>query len=193
MDKQAVLVTRVFGKGFNIFQRSQRSTVDSRLDPWIAYFGISDFYNIPKNGPPWMGGFREGSAGTTEVGIDPHVDGQALAYDDFSWGVTVDDATIDVDFHSFTCSKCHNPHASRLPRLMISNCLDVQRNTWDDDYTSNSDWSDWPNLTPSSGNEGNQEIAYSNSAQNCHRYFPAQSGTGTGDYEGKGWNSVTPW
>lgn len=27
--------------------------------------------------------------------------------------------------HAFTCSKCHAPHNSRLPRLMVTNCLDV--------------------------------------------------------------------
>ncbi|WP_237754192.1 CxxxxCH/CxxCH domain-containing protein [Geobacter sp. OR-1] len=28
--------------------------------------------------------------------------------------------------HSFTCSKCHQPHSSALPRLMVTNCLDYQ-------------------------------------------------------------------
>ena len=27
--------------------------------------------------------------------------------------------------HAYTCSKCHTPHVSRLPRLMVTNCLDV--------------------------------------------------------------------
>lgn len=27
--------------------------------------------------------------------------------------------------HAYTCSKCHAPHTSRLPRLMVTNCLDV--------------------------------------------------------------------
>jgi hypothetical protein len=26
--------------------------------------------------------------------------------------------------HSYTCSKCHTPHNSRLKRLMVTNCLD---------------------------------------------------------------------
>ena len=178
----------------NIFQRSQRSTANDRYDPWMAYFGITDYYDSKG----WMGGLREVAAGnpSKDIGVLPSVAGQAKAYDDFSWGVSVDDATIDVDFHSFTCSKCHNPHASRLPRLMISNCLDVQRNTWDDDYTGDSNWSNWPKLTPAStASEGYKEIAYANSAQNCHRYFPAQDKPtgGTGDYSGDGWNNVTPW
>lgn len=28
--------------------------------------------------------------------------------------------------HAYTCSKCHAPHVSRLPRLLITNCLDVR-------------------------------------------------------------------
>ncbi len=28
--------------------------------------------------------------------------------------------------HSFVCSKCHTPHNSRLPRLMVTNCLDFK-------------------------------------------------------------------
>jgi hypothetical protein len=28
--------------------------------------------------------------------------------------------------HSFSCSKCHTPHSSRLPRLMITSCLEYQ-------------------------------------------------------------------
>ena len=28
--------------------------------------------------------------------------------------------------HSFPCSKCHTPHNSRLPRLMVTNCLDYK-------------------------------------------------------------------
>jgi len=27
--------------------------------------------------------------------------------------------------HAYTCSKCHTPHLSRLPRLMVTNCLDA--------------------------------------------------------------------
>ena len=28
--------------------------------------------------------------------------------------------------HSYTCSKCHTPHSSTLPRLMMTNCLDYR-------------------------------------------------------------------
>jgi predicted CxxxxCH...CXXCH cytochrome family protein len=32
--------------------------------------------------------------------------------------------------HDFTCSKCHSPHASGLPALLITNCLDRSIGTW---------------------------------------------------------------
>jgi len=28
--------------------------------------------------------------------------------------------------HAYTCAKCHTPHVSRLPRLLVTNCLDVR-------------------------------------------------------------------
>lgn len=28
--------------------------------------------------------------------------------------------------HAYTCSKCHTPHNARLPRLLVTNCLDVK-------------------------------------------------------------------
>ena len=48
---------------------------------------------------------------------------------------TTELASFDAqqNYHTFTCSKCHNPHASRLPKLMITNCLDTNHNTWEDD------------------------------------------------------------
>jgi len=36
-------------------------------------------------------------------------------------------ATAGVNkMHNFSCSKCHTPHNSNLPRLMVTNCLDVR-------------------------------------------------------------------
>ena len=98
----------------------------------------------------------------------------------FDWDVVVDGATTDTWYHQFSCSKCHNPHASRLPKLMITNCLDVRHNTWDDAKQSQ---------TWHSGNvDYNQKAAYFTSAQNCHRRDGARTGIEKG-----GWNNVTPW
>lgn len=102
----------------------------------------------------------------------------------FDWGVVVDNTTTDVWYHQFSCSKCHNPHASRLPKLMITNCLDVRHNTWDDDKQSQ---------TWHSGNvDYNQKAAYFTSAQNCHRRDSSRNATFNDPING-GWNLVTPW
>lgn len=56
--------------------------------------------------------------------------------------------------HSFTCSKCHCPHAASLPALLTTNCLDRAVSTW----------------TDGSANPG------VNQATNCHRKDGAASG-----------------
>jgi len=41
------------------------------------------------------------------------------------WATTASasDKNYSNTVHSFTCSKCHTPHNAKLPRLMVSNCL----------------------------------------------------------------------
>jgi hypothetical protein len=41
------------------------------------------------------------------------------------WAST-DGTNVSNKVHAYTCAKCHAPHVSRLPRLMITNCLDVR-------------------------------------------------------------------
>jgi len=120
----------------------------------------------------------------------------------FEWGnwlvptdppLTQDNTTIDDRYHQFTCSKCHNPHASRLPRLIITNCLDVDKNTHDDQtsfdgrqgFTNDNDWTSGANgpYTNLVQAPGNRELSYLTTAQNCHRSVDP----------GTGWNRVTPW
>jgi predicted CXXCH cytochrome family protein len=97
---------------------------------------------------------------------------------DFKWGVSVDQSTVDIGYHAFTCSKCHNPHASRLPKLMITNCLDTRHNTWDENKGKTQTF--W-----TSADDKDETTATHNTSQNCHRYDP-------NDTVG-GWNKVTPW
>lgn len=118
----------------------------------------------------------------------------------YNWGATVNDTTVDTKYHNFSCSKCHNPHASRLPRLMVTNCLDTKQNTWDNVRAG------MTALTVSTTNSNNITLnatsapdswgrTWSNvqSAQNCHRLAdPAVNPTNTTNY-GRGWNNVTPW
>ena len=124
-------------------------------------------------------------------------------YGNYNWGAAVvventstgnmDDSGTDANFHQFTCSKCHNPHASRLPRLLITNCLDTNHNTWDDSLTT-------PAADTNGGGDSlsveNRSISLSQatSAQNCHRLAdPNYSQAGPQGTTTGGWNRVTPW
>jgi hypothetical protein len=122
------------------------------------------------------------------------------AFQDYAWGDSADgsNATISAgttqlpfnttsgtpvaNYHTFNCGKCHNPHASRLPKLMITNCLDTNHNTWQ-------------SAGDADGSSGQLTAGY-NAAQNCHRRHPDGadgSETHSGTAYGAGWNSVTPW
>ncbi|NOY45600.1 MAG: hypothetical protein GXP50_09140 [Deltaproteobacteria bacterium] len=126
---------------------------------------------------------------------------RAYAYKDFEWGtsaggstpqiaagtaeLTVDENTLQTQYHTFNCGKCHNPHASRLPKLMITNCLDTNHNTWQDLYQTDTKGS----LT------SGERLANWTTSQNCHRRGPAEATGegGSGTSYGPGWNKVTPW
>ena len=132
----------------NIFSENDRKPTDLYCDPT----GGPDIDGVAHDAPGYCAGypnmayqqysdhttirgagFRGTIGGTEGYWIDPNVRvNQPYAYDDYMWGATVDDTTPDTQYHQFSCSKCHNPHASRLPRLLISNCLDTSHNTWDD-------------------------------------------------------------
>jgi predicted CxxxxCH...CXXCH cytochrome family protein len=142
----------------------------------------------------WIGGLR--NSRTFADGINPQISGSpdtgGVALSGYGGGsvtfVAVDDGSYQNDFHNFPCSKCHDPHASRLPRLMITNCLDVNHNTWDDGINPSS----WAPADSPTYSYNSTEIAYSPTAQNCHRYVNSgdarkESGAETG------WNTVTPW
>jgi cytochrome c5 len=56
--------------------------------------------------------------------------------------------------HNFACSKCHSPHATGLPALLITNCLDRTLATW----------------TGNTGNVGpNGTMSQNTTANNCHK------------------------
>lgn len=92
-----------------------------------------------------------------------------------------------ANYHTFNCGKCHNPHASRLPKLMITNCLDTNHNNWDDDYqpaASTSVLAVWRD----------SRLSQWPTAQNCHRLDSrAPLSTGESTARGTGWNKATPW
>ena len=114
--------------------------------------------------------------------------GRGQSFNNYAWGAAVGSATPDIGYHAFTCSKCHNPHASRLPKLMITNCLDTSHNTWQSgsNGTNSQLQNNWVAGSVGPNSDRNEMAATWNTAQNCHRY---DSTTGN---EG-GWNKVTPW
>jgi hypothetical protein len=117
---------------------------------------------------------------------------QPYAFNSYDWGATVGTG-IDQMYHQFSCSKCHNPHASRLPKLMITNCLDLRHNTWDDARSTNQGTFTASALDPV---DRGMPAAYYASAQNCHRFDPARGNNetdGTNETLRGGWNRVTPW
>jgi len=166
----------------------------------------------------YIGGFRNGrdvGSGQFEVdGIDTGnqaADPETPLTNNIAYGggavtsITVDDGTYDNNFHNFPCSKCHSPHASRLPRLMITNCLDVNHNAWDNSEASPAAWlpqepdpNDNKAGLPLSHGFVATQLAYSPTAHNCHRYVNTSwsnggtAGTPQSGNEG-GWNTITPW
>jgi hypothetical protein len=110
-------------------------------------------------------------------------------------------ASVQGGYHRFPCSKCHTPHASRLPRLMVTNCLDVgSSNT----QIKNTGYL-YPQTTsvPSAGEFGLQGTEQPwEFAVTCHADRdgkPGSRSTGTSQqwYTNSpgtsGWNDVTPW
>jgi predicted CxxxxCH...CXXCH cytochrome family protein len=184
------------GTAANIFDVSKRGTAGGADANTYRYarphhIGITSTAQTA-GGTTWIGGLRGGnyaknwgmanapSAGKPEIGgLGSHI-------------ATLTGDVVDTNFHRFPCAKCHTPHASRLPRLMITNCLDVAVNSWDDTYDPTTFTADDANVKYTA-----QQLAYSPTSGNCHRYVKAgdanmeTSGQATGT--ASGWNTVTPW
>jgi hypothetical protein len=114
-----------------------------------------------------------------------------LGYTQYYWGTNaattgkIDYATqstggVNGTYHRFPCSKCHSPHASRLERLMVTNCLDNGDGFGDTTgihMDSNSDSAAYLFMVT------NQNM-FNPEAVNCHSVAGSASG---------GWNTITPW
>lgn len=174
---------------FNVFDARGGGTAYSN-NPLQHFQGMTE----PANNGTW--GFRSNnSAALKYAPLLAASSTRPLMYSVDNWVVDETGATKENQYHKFSCSKCHNPHASRLPKLMITNCLDTVHNTWDNQF---------PMMTAASTMNNNTELAQWTSAQNCHRYSESNNTTTTSpEYKasrvaapagsGKGWNKVTPW
>jgi hypothetical protein len=79
--------------------------------------------------------------------------------------------------HSWPCSKCHQPHSSGLPRLMVTNCLDYNHRG---EVESGGTFSQYGSFRyPRS----------TNTTWVCHESPDAAGGSWTDQQ----WNNVTPW
>ncbi|PLX91994.1 MAG: hypothetical protein C0621_10445 [Desulfuromonas sp.] len=177
----------------NIFDEALRGGQDLIGGPaYMQHQTVTD-------GDGWLYGLRNVK---DAAGISPGIAGDttpqyaiiaAVApYDTISYGAA--SSAADPDIHNFPCSKCHNPHASRLPALLITNCLDVKRNTWDDATGTINAPSAMGQDTYAYMGYTSGQLAYSTTAANCHRYVKSgdpnqQTGAGTEN----GWNLTSPW
>jgi hypothetical protein len=103
--------------------------------------------------------------------------------------------------HAYSCSKCHAPHVSYLPRLMITNCLDWKRGqasvgapiAASGVYSESNcvgQGSYGSNDCGPGGNSGafpNGNGQPANSSNSCH---PDDKSV---NWQNNYWNSVTPW
>jgi len=103
--------------------------------------------------PVWPSGWWGTAAGGTYADFKTQP-----AYLD--WYAAPASQVAKTNYHAFTCSKCHSPHAAGLPSLLISNCLDTRYATW----TANS----------------NRVTAMVNGAANCHRNTSTTQGNDDG-------------
>jgi len=113
--------------------------------------------------------------------------------------------------HSFTCSKCHQPHNSGLPKLMVTNCLDYKHRG--NRQSGGQQWAADKQGSSNAHNIGGEHRGFpigsmSYSGRNttstafeatvsCHvgRFNPTYSPNTppTQWPDGNLWNSVTPW
>lgn len=170
--------------GNNLFRTNQRGSTGSYQQGHMSYVATT----TGRSGS-WIGGLRNNrqwSDGIAPRDIDSlQIAGATTVYPAGAVpSITMDSTTAQNNFHNFSCSKCHSPHASRLPRLMITNCLDVKHNTWDDSQGVPANWA--------AGTNNAKQLAYAPTAQNCHRYVNTTDANRELSGEA-GWNSVTPW
>jgi hypothetical protein len=165
----------------------QHTRANSTFTAQVPSMGYTE--QVESNGGTYSSegyGYRGTESATYTGGYLPTLGYRPKPFNIYDWGATVDADTVDLMYHQFSCSKCHNPHASRLPKLLITNCLDIRHNTWDENKTTLQTKYTNAALTAV---DRNKYGAYYAAAQNCHRYDGSRS---TETLKG-GWNKVSTW
>jgi hypothetical protein len=159
----------------NIFNKRGGTTGTTR-----QYDGMQHFNGQTAPGSGGTSGFRASQS----ANYQPTAGTCPTKYNSDEWNVDENGISAQANYHKFPCSKCHMPHASRLPRLMLTNCLDTRHNGWDDNYQ----------ISAFGTVNASRSLSNWTTAQNCHRRGGTM-GTRTGERPGVvgGWNNVTPW
>jgi hypothetical protein len=112
------------------------------------------------NGSTRWGPFPTGWWGTPAGGTHPALSAWSSMSGWSDWYGTAQVAK--TNYHRFTCSKCHTPHASGLPALLTTNCLDVN--------VVGTKWTAYAGT----GTTGVTPLGHA--ANNCHRKTTAADG-----------------
>ncbi|MEW6217990.1 MAG: CxxxxCH/CxxCH domain-containing protein [Thermodesulfobacteriota bacterium] len=93
--------------------------------------------------------------------------------------------------HSFPCSKCHEAHASGLPRLMTTNCLDWKHrgNVISGGAMGNVANKPAPRVASTHGPEGIKPANQTTATFACHDAATAAGGA----WNVQQWNNITQW
>ena len=96
--------------------------------------------------------------------------------------------------HSYSCSKCHAPHVSGLPRLSITNCLDYRhRGNVASGGRAGANSGEWAGVYyptgPGSGSGSFPRGGIASTGVNCHPAGNSLNGAWPDNY----WNTKTKW
>lgn len=164
------------------------AAIHNTVKGWAATGPTSDQVNATNN--PNMHQFQSSNSSSPRFIRDSGWYSPRTNYD---WGADPSQgnqmASAATAYHQFPCAKCHTPHASSLPRLMITNCIDVgNTNGQRKAHGTDAAWSypSWP--TDAAGWGGSAPVANVNDlGMHCHN----KRATNTNG--GGGWNKVTGW
>ncbi|WP_459942869.1 hypothetical protein, partial [Deferrisoma palaeochoriense] len=108
-------------EGVNVFEYGNRSSADSSGPFRSSFNNLKPAKRGGQYSPPRNTGWYGGTPGSTTRG------GQYSTWYSAS-GIGTDG--VNATAHKFPCSKCHSPHATGLPALLITNCLDKNVSNW---------------------------------------------------------------
>jgi mono/diheme cytochrome c family protein len=158
------------------------AAIHNTVRGWAGGGGTTMDYVNPTNNPDMRGYSMAGTC--TCMSYIAGCSGGWSPWRGYNWqGIptTLNQMTGANAVHQFPCSKCHTPHASDLPKLMVSNCIDVGAdNTQRKAHgTASPAWL-YPMVAGTAMGRTNMDVAML-----CHNKGKTNTSTGGG------WNKVT--